>query len=87
MLGPKSFPLLSTNETLTCGKILNLNHSETLGCRACCIEEFAVCGEVLDCMKNIDFVIYLLAGITGGIYLVIALYSLALHFFKGKYLR
>jgi hypothetical protein len=57
---------------------------EQLGCTYCCIEEFIVCGEPIDCNATVGNVVYIVIGIIMILWAVLIGICLYMHYCIGK---
>ena len=60
---------------------------ESLGCTYCCIDEFVVCGEPIDCDTGLTTVIYIIVASLMTLFFAIFVYCFVMHFFVGNRAR
>eukprot|EP00347_Sterkiella_histriomuscorum_P020167 403338849 len=60
---------------------------KNLNCLYCCIEEWEVCGEELDCKPNMTQNIIIFSAIIAGIFFILALYCFVVHCCVGRKYR
>ncbi|CDW74489.1 UNKNOWN [Stylonychia lemnae] len=60
---------------------------ESLGCLYCCLEDYVVCGEELDCKPGIDSKVVLFCAILAGLFFIMFLYCLVCYTCVGRRYR